>query len=75
MRTNPNAIENSTASTSITAASTTTTAATALALGESSLDGSRVIITVASGLTAGGGCIGRFAGTIGTAYIGFSAEL
>jgi hypothetical protein len=75
MRSAPAAIEISAAATTFTAVSTTTTAASSVTLGESTADGSRIVIAVASGLTSGGGCMARFAGTAGTGFLGFSAEL
>lgn len=72
MRIAPTAIESSAAST-FQMVCTAGTTATGIAFGVTNDDGGYVTLTVAG--TAGQGGIARFNGTVGTAFLGFSAEL
>jgi len=72
MRIAPTALDTSAAST-IQMVCTAGVTSTAVALGAVNDDGGYISMTVAG--TAGQGGIGRFTGTAGTAYLGFSAEI
>jgi hypothetical protein len=72
MRAAPTALESSAAST-IQMVCTAGVSSTAVAFGSANDDGGYISITVAG--TAGQGGIARFTGTVGTAFLGFSAEI